>query len=127
MNNLSKPSAWDIAYAIDMAIACLITSWVMIFLLPRLVGWHSTSVGILWAVISTVFVYKDTRSHSLSAGISRLIATMISLILCLSYLLLFPITSFGMAALIFIGTLVTISLGRRARRPQGQRSRGWPY
>jgi uncharacterized membrane protein YccC len=38
---------------------------------------------------------------------------MVSLILCLSYLLLFPITSFGMAALIFIGTLVTISLGRR--------------
>ena len=81
--------------------------------LPNLAGRPSTSVGVLWAMISTVFVYKDTRSHSLSAGISRLIATMISLILCLFYLLLFPITSFGMAALIFIGTLVTISLGRR--------------
>ena len=40
--NLSKLSAWDVAYAIDMAIACLITYWVMIFLLPRLVGWPST-------------------------------------------------------------------------------------
>ena len=122
-----KVSTWDIAYAVDMAIACLITYWVVAFFLPNLAGRPSTSVGILWAVISTVFVYKDTRSHSLSAGISRLIATMISLTLCLSYLLLLPITSFGMAALIFIGTLVTISLGRRARRPQGQRSRGWPY
>ena len=68
-----KISTWDVAYAADMAIACLITYWVVAFLLPNLAGRPSTSVGILWAVISTVFVYKDTRSHSLSAGISRLI------------------------------------------------------
>src|SRR5215510_6982353 len=79
---LAKLSAWDVAYAIDMAIACLITSWVMIFLLPGLVGWHRTSVGVLWAVISTVFVYKDSRTHSLSAGISRLIATFAGFALC---------------------------------------------
>jgi uncharacterized membrane protein YccC len=57
-------------------------------------------------------VQRYTKPQSVSGNIC-LIATMISLILCLSYLLLFPITSFGMAALIFIGTLVTISLGRR--------------
>src|ERR1700746_2824483 len=108
-----KVSMWDIAYAVDMAIACLITYWVVASFLPNLAGRSSTSVGILWAVISTVFVYKDTRSHSLSAGIARLIATIISLILCLIYLLLFPITSFGMAVLLFVGTLVTILLGRR--------------
>ena len=107
-----KVSMWDIAYAVDMAIACLITYWVVAFFLPNLAGRPATSVGILWAVISTVFVYKDTRSHSLSAGISRLIATIISLALCWSYLLLFPSTSFGMAVLILIGTLVTTSLGR---------------
>ena len=90
---LSKLSAWDVAYAIDMAIACLITYWVMIFLLPRLVGWPSTSVGVLWAVISTVFVYKDTRTHSLSAGISRLTATFASFALCLIYLSLLPATT----------------------------------
>ncbi len=103
----------DITYAVDMAIACLITYWVVAFLLPHVAGKPSTPVGILWAVISTVFVYKDTRGHSLSAGISRMIATTISLALCMSYLLLFPITPFGMAALILIGTLVTIALGRR--------------
>jgi len=108
-----KPSMGDITYAVDMAIACLITYWVVAFLLPDVAGRPSTPVGMLWAVISTVFVYKDTRSHSLSAGISRMIATIISLALCMSYLLLFPITPFGMAALILIGTLVTISLGRR--------------
>jgi uncharacterized membrane protein YgaE (UPF0421/DUF939 family) len=99
-----KLSAWDIAYAVDMAIACLITYSIMAFLLP-LAGGPSTPVGILRAVISTVFVYKDTRSHSLAAGTSRLIATLISLALCLSYLALLPPTPFGMAVLILIGTL----------------------
>ena len=110
---LSKLSAWDVAYAIDMAIACLITYWVMIFLLPRLVGWHSTSVGVLWAVISTVFVYKDTRIHSLSAGISRLIATFAGFALCLIYLSLLPATTIGMGALIALGSLLMIIIGRR--------------
>ncbi len=110
---LSKLSAWDVAYAIDMAIACLITYWVMIFLLPRLVGWPSTSIGVLWAVISTVFVYKDTRTHSLSAGISRLIATFASFALCLIYLSLLPATTIGMGALIAIGVLLMILIGRR--------------
>jgi uncharacterized membrane protein YccC len=108
-----KPSTWDVAYAVNMAIACLITYWVVAFFMPHLAGRPSTSIGTLWAVISTVFVYKDTRSHSLSAGISRLIATSVSLVLCFSYLLLFPVTPFGMAVLILIGTLVTTSLGRR--------------
>jgi uncharacterized membrane protein YgaE (UPF0421/DUF939 family) len=106
-----KLSAWDIAYAVDMAIACLITYSIMAFLLP-LAGGPGTPVGILWAVISTVFVYKDTRSHSLAAGTSRLIATLISLALCLSYLALLPPTPFGMAVLILIGTLITLALGR---------------
>jgi len=109
-------STLDVAYAVDMAIACLITYWVAAFFLPYLSGRPSTPVGILWAVISTVFVYKDTRSRSLSAGISRLTATLISLALCLSYLWLLPVTAFGIAALILIGTLATISLGRRATR-----------
>jgi len=113
INNLSKLSAWDVAYAIDMAVACLITSWVMIFLLPRLVGWHSTSVGVLWAMISTVFVYKDTRAHSLSAGISRLIATFAGFALCLIYLSLLPATTIGMGVLIAIGVLLMIIIGRR--------------
>ena len=111
--SFAKLSAWDVAYAIDMAIACLITSWVMIFLLPGLVGWHSTSVGVLWAVISTVFVYKDSRTHSLAAGISRLIATFAGFALCLIYLLLLPATTIGMGVLIAVGVLLMIISGRR--------------
>jgi uncharacterized membrane protein YgaE (UPF0421/DUF939 family) len=108
----SRPSLWDVAYAVDMALACLITCWVMVFLLPHF-GWVSTSVSVLWAVISTVFVYKDTRAHSLSAGLSRLIATCASVALCLIYLWLLPATAIAMAVLITIGALLMILIGRR--------------
>jgi uncharacterized membrane protein YccC len=109
---VQKLSAWDIAYAVDMAIACLITYWIAASLIPAVAGRPSTPVGILWAVISTVFVYKDTRSHSLTAGLSRLAATLLSLALCLAYLWLFPATALGMAALMLIGTLIATALGR---------------
>jgi uncharacterized membrane protein YccC len=111
--NFSKLSLWDVVYSVDMAIACLVTYWVMASLLPHAVGRPSTPVGVLWAVISTVFVYKDTRAHSLSAGISRLIATFASFVLCLIYLWLLPATPIGMAALIVIGMLLMILAGRR--------------
>lgn len=106
-------SPWDAAYAVDMAIGCLITYWIMTSVLSRFVGEHPSSVGVLWAVISTAFVYRDTRVHSLSAGITRMIATCVSFVLCLCYLLLFPFTPFGMTLLLVIGTLVVMSLGRR--------------
>ena len=109
----TKFSAWDVAYTVDLAIACLITYWVTVFALPRLVGWPSTPVGVLWAVISTVFVYKDTRANTLSAAIARLIATFASFVLCLAYLWLLPATTIGMAALIAIGVLLMIFIGRR--------------
>jgi uncharacterized membrane protein YgaE (UPF0421/DUF939 family) len=108
----SKLSVWDIAYAVDMAIACLITYAVMAFLLPRW-GWPTTSVGELWAVISTVFVYKDSRAHSLTAGMARLIATFVSFALCMIYLWLLPATIIGMAALIAIAVLLMMLIGRQ--------------
>src|SRR5258708_36580944 len=67
----------------------------------------------MWAVVATVFVFRETRLRSLSAGIARLIATCVSFALCLLYLLLFPFTPVGMAALIAIGTMVMASLDRR--------------
>jgi uncharacterized membrane protein YgaE (UPF0421/DUF939 family) len=67
----------------------------------------------MWAVVATVFVFRETRLRSLSAGIARLIATCVSFALCLIYLLFFPFTPVGMAALIALGTLAMALLGRR--------------
>ncbi len=98
-----KLSSWDVAYALNMAIACLITYWIMTHTLSRFVDESSDFLGGMWAVVATVFVFRETRLGSLSAGIARLIATCVSFALCLLYLSLFPFTPVGMAALIAIG------------------------
>src|SRR5258708_1551327 len=108
-----KVSWWDVAYARNMAIACLILYGKMTHPLSRFVDEPPDFLGGMWAVAATVFVFRETRLRSLSAGIARLIATCVSFALCLLYLLLFPFTPVGMAALIAIGTLVTALLGRR--------------
>ena len=108
-----KLSSWDVAYALNMATACLITYWIVTHTLSRFVDGPSDFLGGMWAVAATVFVYRETRLRSLSAGFARLIATCVSFALCLLYLLLFPSTPVGMAVLIAIGTMVMALLGRR--------------
>src|ERR1700737_2005482 len=108
-----RRSSWEVVYALNMAIACLITYWIMTHILSRFVDESSDFLGGMWAVVATVFVFRETRLRSLSAGIARLIATCVSFALCLLYLSLFPFTPMGMAALIAIGTMVMALLGRR--------------
>src|SRR6267378_3251532 len=106
-------SSWDVIPALNMAIACLITYWIVTHILSRFVDEPSALLGGVWAVAATVFVFRETRRQSLSAGADRLIATCVSFALCLLCLLLFPFTPVGMAALIAIGTVVMALLGRR--------------
>jgi uncharacterized membrane protein YgaE (UPF0421/DUF939 family) len=108
-----KLSWWDVEYALNMAIACLITYWIITHALSRFVDEPSDFLGGMWAVAATVFVFRETRLRSLSAGTARLIATCVSFALCLLYLLLFPFTPVGMAVLIAVGTAVMALLGRR--------------
>ena len=106
-------SAWDVAYSLNMGIACLITYWIITCLLHGYVDRDSSFLGGMWAVVAVIFVFRDTRAHALSAGMARLIATCVSFALCLLYLLLFPFTPVGLAILIGIGTLVMALLRRR--------------
>ena len=108
-----KLSPWDLAYTVVMALACLISYRVSTYAMSLFVEERSELLGGMWAVVATVFVFRDTRVHSLSAGIGRLSATLVSFALCLAYLLIFPFTPAGMAALIGIGTLVMMLLGWR--------------
>ena len=107
-------SAWDIAYAVDMAIACLITYWIMAAVFSRFGhGASSDLIGGLWAMVATVYVFRDTRAKSLSASVGRVIATGVSFGLCLLYLLLLPFTPLGLAAVLVCGTLIMMALNRR--------------
>ena len=84
-----KPK-WDFFYALDMAVACLISYSVITYVLSPFVDRPDALLGGMWATVATVFVFRDTRTSSLAAGISRLIATGVSFALCLAYLLIFP-------------------------------------
>lgn len=111
--NHDKLTAWDVVYSLNMAIACLITYWIITYILSSFPDQASHFLGGMWAVVAVVFVFRDSRAHALSAGIARLIATCVSFALCLPYLLIFPFTPVGLAILLGIGTLVMAALGRR--------------
>jgi uncharacterized membrane protein YccC len=110
---LKKPSTWDIVYSISMALACIISYAVMTEILNVAVEGHADLVGGMWAAVSTAFVFRDSRQHSLSAGAGRLIATCVSFALCLPYLWLIPPNVAGMGILLAVGTLVMVLLDRR--------------
>jgi uncharacterized membrane protein YccC len=69
-------------------------------------------LGGMWAVIATVFVYRDTQTQSYAAAISRMAATVVSLALCLVYLLIAPSHPWALAMLIALGTILVTLAGR---------------
>jgi uncharacterized membrane protein YgaE (UPF0421/DUF939 family) len=108
-----KLSAWDFFYALDMAIACLISYSIITYVLSPFVATPDAFLGGMWATVATVFVFRETRVDSLSAGIGRLIATCLSFALCLAYLVIWPFHPAGLAALVGIGTVIMMYLDRR--------------
>jgi uncharacterized membrane protein YgaE (UPF0421/DUF939 family) len=109
----AKLSTWDFFYALDMAIACLISYSVVTYILSPLVVRPEVLLGGMWATVATVFVFRETRAESVSAGIARLTATCVSFALCLVYLVLFPFHPVGLAVLLGVGTAIMMYLGRR--------------
>jgi uncharacterized membrane protein YccC len=108
-----KLSAWDFFYALDMALACLISYSVTTYVLAPFVATADAFLGGMWSTVATVFVFRGNRAESLSAGISRLMATCVSFALCLAYLVVAHFHPVGLAALLGIGTVIMTLLGRR--------------
>ena len=69
-------------------------------------------LGGMWSVIATLFVFRQSYNESISAALSRTGATLLSFVLCLGYLLLFPFSSWGLAILIGIGAVILIMINR---------------
>jgi uncharacterized membrane protein YgaE (UPF0421/DUF939 family) len=110
---MKKLTAWDVAYAVAMTIACAISYAIITEVLVRFVDQPTDLLGGMWAVVATVFVFRESRARSLDAGLARLSATCVSFALCLAYLLIFPVTGWGMAVVIGLGTIVMMLLGRQ--------------
>lgn len=106
------PSAWDIAYSVAMASACVFSYAVMKRLTVAVEG-HGDPIGGVWAAVATAFVFRDSRQRSLAAGVGRLIGTSVSFALCLPYLWFIQPNIVGMGILLGAGTLVMVLLERR--------------
>jgi uncharacterized membrane protein YccC len=97
-----------------LAVACLIS-----YLLVTRLLTHAYSIsraddllGGMWAVIATVFVFRDSYEHSMTAAVSRILATLVSFALCLIYLVFLPFHTWGLAVLVGVSALVVTLLGR---------------
>jgi len=100
--------------ALVLSVACVISFWLITHMLGDI---HSVShdddlLGGMWAVVATIFVYRQSYAESVRTAISRMSATLVSFALCLVYLLIFPFHVWGMAALIGIGAAAVVLAGR---------------
>jgi uncharacterized membrane protein YccC len=103
-----------VVHSVALAAACYVSYVLTAHVLSQL---HSLSsaddkLGGLWAVVATVFVYRTSYRQDLAVAISRSVATLVSFVLCLAYLLILPFTPVGMAVLIGIGALFLTAIGR---------------
>src|SRR6267142_5793288 len=64
-------SSWDVVYALNMALACLITYWIMTHILSRFVDESVDFLGGMWAVVATVFVFRETRLRKIGRASCR--------------------------------------------------------
>jgi putative flippase GtrA len=119
-SNLRRPTSATsgtsevVIHGAALGLACFISYELTTHLLR---GVHSVApsddlLGGMWAVLATVFVYRGRRTETASAAISRLVATAVSLALCLIYLLIAPSHPWAMAMLVALGTILVTLAGR---------------
>ena len=98
-----------------LAVACLLSYWLITTVLTHAysVSRDDDLLGGMWAVVATIFVYRETRDQSVHAAFSRALATLLSFVLCLIYLLIFPFHVGGMAILIGVIAII-LTLVRRS-------------
>ena len=112
MKPIQNSLVHNAAYSVFMAVGCLISYWVMTGLLNPIVARDDDLLGGMWAAVAAAFVFRDAERTSLSAGLARLIATCVSVVLCLVYLLVARPSAPGMALLVALGTAILL-LGHR--------------
>jgi Fusaric acid resistance protein-like len=98
-------------HSVGLGISCLITYLLVVHVLAPIhsISKASDALGGMWAVISTLFVYRESHRESVSAALTRVSATLLSLVLCLIYLLIFPFHPLGLAVLIGLGTFLLMA------------------
>jgi uncharacterized membrane protein YgaE (UPF0421/DUF939 family) len=95
-------------HSLGLGVSAALSYWLMTTLLNQasFLSRDDNLLGGMWAAISAVFVFHDNYDQSVDAALIRLAATVVSCALCLSYLLVFPFYTWGLAALIGIGSIL---------------------
>ena len=103
-----------VADSMLLAVACLVSYLLTTRALSLVysVSKDDDALGGMWAVIATVFLFRDSYNKSLAAAGSRIAATLVSFALCLAYLAFLPFSPWGLAILVGLSVLVTALIGR---------------
>jgi len=118
MPQLRRPGAAEVRDAVVdnavLAASCLVAYWLTTHVLSHvyLVSKDDGVLGGLWAVISTIFVFRDSYQRSIAAAVSRMSATLLSFLVCLVYLSFLPFHVWALALLIGISGLAARLIGR---------------
>lgn len=116
--HVTRPARAEVREAIlnsaALALACLATFWLAGTALTHLyvVSRPDRLLGGMWAVIATIFVFRDSYTRSRTAAVSRMAATSVSFVLCLIYLIFLPFHPWALALLIGLSALATALAGR---------------
>jgi uncharacterized membrane protein YccC len=102
------------AFGTMLALSCLVSYWIITSILAReyRVSRDNDLLGGMWAVIATVFVFRQSLDRSAKAALTRTLATFLSFALCFVYLLMLPPDVLGMVVLIWISTIILVLAGR---------------
>src|SRR5690242_6308804 len=73
-STMKRLTLWDVIYALNMAVACTISYALVTGLFGKFIVQADSLLGGMWAAVATLFVFRETREETVSAGISRLIA-----------------------------------------------------
>jgi uncharacterized membrane protein YccC len=97
-----------------VGLAALVTYWLATITLAHVYSSSAADdeLGGLWAVIATVFVMRGSYDKSAAAAVSRIAATLVSLVLCLAYLAFLPFHVWGLAVLVGLSSLAASLIGR---------------
>ena len=102
-----------IVECVVLAVACLITYWLVTSLLSRVYSLSRDDdlLGGMWAVLATIFVLRDSFGKSVAAAVSRMAATFASFVFCLIYLAFLPFHAWALAMLVGASALAVMLLG----------------
>src|ERR1700735_4139256 len=103
-----------VADGVVVGLSCLLTYWLATTILAHVYSPSAADdeLGGLWAVIATVFVFRETYDKSVAAAVSRIGAPLVSFALCPVSLAFLPFHLWGLAVLTGLSGLVASLIGR---------------